>query len=340
MSAATAILHESRAPGAAHRPTAPVSSSVAWHRADLSDRDGIIELDEASLDELDAVIATLRANPLAIELLESDAFDLDACRRLMTRARTVLDDGVGFVIIDRLPLDRYSKADATAAHWLLSQLVSRPVAQNWSGKLIYDVRDFGRPPGNGIRPDVTNAEQHFHTDNSYNLCPPDYVSLLCLRPAKEGGVSSIVSFYSVFNQMLSTAPDLVGRLFEPYLFDRNKEHAPDAAPIISHPLMEMDGAQLRCRLSHGHVVNGYRMAGIAIDSIGEAALHALEATMREPQFAREFFFEPGQIQILDNRRIGHRRTGFVDYDEEEEEDRKRHLVRLWLRDRGRRFYNG
>jgi alpha-ketoglutarate-dependent taurine dioxygenase len=255
----------------------------------------------------------------------------------MAKARTILDHGVGFVIIDRLPLDTFSKAEATAAHWLLSQLVSRPVAQNWAGKLIYDVRDFGRPPGNGVRPDVTNAEQHFHTDNSYNLCPPDYVSLLCLRPAKQGGVSSIVSFYSVFNRLLRSAPDLVGRLFEPYLFDRNREHAPDAAPVISHPLMEMDGADLRCRLSHGHVVNGYRMADVAIDAMGEAALQALEETMREPDFARDFFFEPGQIQIVDNRRIGHRRTGFVDYDEE---DRKRHLVRLWLRDRGRRFYNG
>jgi Taurine catabolism dioxygenase TauD, TfdA family len=336
MSAAIGILHENRS-ARTEMPTAPLAASVAWDRAGLSDRDGRIELDDASREELDRVVATLRDNPLAIELLEPDDFELVACRRLMAKTRAVLDHGVGFVIIDRLPLDAYSKAEATAAHWLLSQLVSRPVAQNWAGKLIYDVRDFGRPPGNGVRPDVTNAEQHFHTDNSYNLCPPDYVSLLCLRPAKQGGVSSIVSFYSVFNRMLSTAPGLIGRLFEPYLFDRNREHAPDAAPVISHPLMEMEGGELRCRLSHGHVVNGYKMAGVPIDPIGEEALQALEGTMQEPQFARDFFFEPGQIQIVDNRRIGHRRTGFVDH---EEEDRKRHLVRLWLRDRGRRFYNG
>jgi len=336
MLVATEILYES-CNGHAGRPTTPISSSVAWDRAQLADGDGMIELDDASRSELDVVVATLRENPLAIELLEPSGFELDSCRRLMAKARAILDQGVGFVIIDRLPLDAYSKAEATAAQWVLSQLVSRPVAQNWAGNLIYDVRDFGRPPGNGVRPDVTNAEQHFHTDNSYNLCPPDYVSLLCLRPAKQGGVSSIVSFYSVFNRMLSTAPDLVGRLFEPYLFDRNREHAPGAAPVISHPLMEMEGGELRCRLSHGHVVNGYKMAGVAMDPLGEGALLALEATFQEPQFARELFFEPGQIQILDNRRIGHRRTGFTDY---EEEDLKRHLVRLWLRDRGRRFYNG
>ena len=336
MSVGMEILHEHQA-GGTPRPAAPIRASVAWDRAGLSDRDGMIELDDESLMELDAVVATLRDNPLATEVLEADAFELEACRQLMAKARAVLDHGVGFVIIDRLPIDAWSKAEATAAHWLLSQLISRPVAQNWAGRLIYDVRDFGRPPGNGVRPDVTNAEQHFHTDNSYNLCPPDYVALLCLRPARQGGVSSIVSFYSVFNRLLEAAPHLLDRLFQPYLFDRNREHAPGAAPVISHPLMQMEGSELRCRLSHGHVVNGYRMAGVPIDAIGEDALQALEATMREPQYAREFFFEPGQIQIVDNRRIGHRRTGFVDYDDE---DRKRHLVRLWLRDRGRRFYNG
>jgi alpha-ketoglutarate-dependent taurine dioxygenase len=336
MQAVPGVLHERRA-GRLEVPACPIVSSVAWDRAALSESDGIIELDDASRRELDAVVQTLRENPLAIELLEVAAFELDACRRLMVKVRSILDHGVGFVIIDRLPLDTYSRTEATAAQWLLSQLVARPVAQNWAGKLIYDVRDFGKPPGNGVRPDVTNAEQHFHTDNSYNLCPPDYVSLLCLQPAKEGGVSSIVSFYSVFNRMLRTAPELIGRLFEPYLFDRNREHAPEAPPVISHPLMEMEGGTLRCRLSHGHVINGYRMAGMPLDPIGEDALFALEDTMRQPEFAREFFFEAGQIQILDNRRIGHRRTGFVDH---AEDDRKRHLVRLWLRERGRRFYNG
>jgi hypothetical protein len=60
-------------------------------------------------------------------------------------------------------------------------LLARPVAQKWQGDMTYEVTDTGRPPGNGVRPDKTNAEQNFHTDNSYNLCPPDVVSLFCVR---------------------------------------------------------------------------------------------------------------------------------------------------------------
>lgn len=53
--------------------------------------------------------------------------------------------------------------------------------------------------------------------------------------------------------------------------------------------------------------------------------------------AAAFTFEPGQIQVLNNLVIGHRRTAYQDWPQPE---RRRHLVRLWLRNSGRAFYNG
>ena len=72
-----------------------------------------------------------------------------------------------------------------------------------------------------------------------------------------------------------------------------------------------------------------------LDAAGEAALDELDCTMDHPDFSMDFHSEAGQMQFVDNRRIAHKRTGFRDWPE-----RKRHLVRLWLRDRGRPFYNG
>lgn len=337
MQASTTILNEIDRNPPSEIPRTPLTGGGVWTASTLQPTDGMVALDDDALGELRSAVRVLRDNPLAIEMLEDIAFPMPACRRLMARVKDTLENGVGFVIIDKLPMDEFSKKEATAIYWLLSQMVCRPVAQSWDGKMVYDVRDFGKPPGNGVRPDVTNAEQNFHTDNSYNLCAPDYVALLCLRPAKEGGISSICSFQSVYNEMLAKHSHLINRLFTPYLFDRQREHAPDAPPVISHPLMQMIDGRLTARLSHRHVVNGYRMAGIELDALAEDALETLEATMNQPHYIREFFFEPGQIQIVDNRRLGHRRTGFTDF---EEEDRKRHLVRLWLRKEGRRFYNG
>ena len=94
---------------------------------------------------------------------------------------------------------------------------------------------------------------------------------------------------------------------------------------------------LTARLSRFQVVNGHRLADEPLDAAGEVALEHLESIMNQPAMWKEFVFQPGQIQIVDNRRCGHKRTAFRD---PPDPDRRRHLVRLWLRDGGRRFYNG
>lgn len=314
-----------------------IGEPIAWTRDSLTNDDGLIRLTPACLAEIREVAALLRANPLPVLALRPADFAMPACTALMAEAARELADGVGFVLIDRLPVAEIGRDAATAIYWLLCSMVARPVAQKWDGRMVYDVRDTGQKPGNGVRPDITNVEQNFHTDNSYNLCPPDYVALLCLQTAKEGGISRIVSFASAHNEMRRRHPELLARLYRPYWFDRQREHAPDDVKVISHPLFETDGQRLLARLSRFQVVNGYKLAGETIDPEGAAALEALEAIMNEPAFSKEFFFEPGQIQIVDNRRCGHKRTEFHDHPDPE---RRRHLVRLWLRDRGRPFYNG
>ena len=47
--------------------------------------------------------------------------------------------------------------------------------------------------------------------------------------------------------------------------------------------------------------------------------------------------QPGQIQYVNNREIGHSRTAFTDHAEPEF---RRYLVRLWMRDAGHRGYRG
>jgi alpha-ketoglutarate-dependent taurine dioxygenase len=314
-----------------------LASPAAWTRATLRDGDGRVELDPACVAEIEAVAETLRANPLPVLALDAADFALEHCRRAAARIAAMLDDGPGFAIVDRLPMARLRREDAIAAFWLLCSLIARPVAQKWDGTMVYDVRDLGRPPGNGVRPDVTNAEQSFHTDNSYNLCPPEYVGLLCLHPAMEGGVSRIVSLVSAHNALRRHDPALLARLYEPFVFDRQREHAPGDAMVTEHPVFEVEDGRLTGRLSRYQVRNGQALAGVPLDAAGEAALEALDEVMARPEMTVDFHFEAGQIQLVHNRRIAHKRTAFRDWPEPE---RKRHLVRLWLRDRGRAFYHG
>ena len=325
----------------AHPLHHPLTGGLAWTGPDLPPDAGLLPIPAAAARELEAIAALLADNPLPVPSLDARDFALDACRALMTEARRLLEDGPGFAIIDRLPVDRVGREVATALYWLLASLVARPVAQKWDGTMVYGVRDLGRPPGNGVRPDITNAEQNFHVDNSYNICPPDVVGLLCLQTAREGGVSGLVSFAAAHNAMRARHPGLAPRLWRPFIFDRQREHAPDDVMTHRAPLFELrEGRMLGRmlgRISRFQIVNGHALAGEPLDAEGEAALEAFNAILEDPALRFDFHFQPGQIQLVNNRALGHKRTGFTDWPEPE---RRRHLVRLWLRDRGRPFYNG
>jgi alpha-ketoglutarate-dependent taurine dioxygenase len=309
---------------------------AAWTRDSLAEGAGYLRLSGECWDEIEALATTLRANPLPTLALRPDDFALRACRAAIDEARIALDRGPGFVILDRLP--EMAREEAVPVFWLLASMLARAVAQKWDGTMVYDVRDRGRPPGNGVRPDITNVEQSFHTDNSYNLCPPEYVGLMCVQTAMDGGVSRVVSLASVHNALRREHRDLLPRLYRPFCFDRQREHAPGDDLVLRHPIFEIEpGGRLTWRLSRFQVVNGHGLAEEPLDEEGAAALQALDDVMARPDLHAEFHFQPGQIQLVANRIVAHKRTAFRDWPEP---DRKRHLVRLWLRDRGRAFYHG
>ncbi len=318
-------------------PAEAMPARLLWRGDSLAPGTGHIAIPGAVIEELDRVVAQLDRDPIPLLLLRPEDFALDASRAFMAEVKRNLDAGPGFAIVDRLPVGRWSESGSRAMWWLLATLVARPVAQKWDGTSIYDVRDLGKPPGNGVRPDVTNAEQNFHTDNSYNLQPPHYVGLLCVRTAREGGISGIVSFASAHEEMRRRHPELLPRLYKPFHFDRQREHAPDDAMTTWHPMLEREDGRLIARLSLFQVRNGYKMKGEQLDAEGAGALAAFESVLMAPGMAANFTFEPGQMQLLDNRAMGHRRTAFQDWPEAE---RKRLLIRLWLRDRGSRAYHG
>lgn len=318
--------------------SAPIHGPSAWHRADLRPENYRVELSPACRDEIRRTADELSRFRLPTIVREPAEFDLPHCRAAMAEVKRMLEHGVRFAIVDRLPLDRIAVEEAIAIYWLLASMVARPVAQSLDGKLVYDVQDTGRAalPGSGVRPDQTNIELKFHTDNSYNATPPEYVALLCLRAAKSGGHSRAISFHTVHNALLARRPELLPRLYRPFWFDRQREFHPGEDPIFSAPVFTMDG-ELRARFSAHQIRGGYALRGEPVDNEGAEAIAAMLDTFEDASLSANFDLEPGQMQFVDNRALGHSRTAFEDSPEPE---RRRHLIRLWLRDRGRRAYTG
>jgi len=318
--------------------TNPIEGPSAWQRGQLRPEHYRIALPDACLEEIRRAADELRQFPLPTIVRRPNEFDLPACRAAMAEVRCILDYGVRFAIVDRLPLDEIGADAAIAIYWLLSSLVARPVAQSLDGRLVYDVLDTGRAalPGSGVRPDQTNIELKFHTDNSYNQAPPEYVVLLCLRQARAGGHSRVASFHTLYNALLARRPEILPRLYLPFRFDRQREFHAGEEPVFAAPVFTA-GEELRARFSAHQIRGGYALTGEPLDEEGASALAALLDVFEDETLSADFDLEPGQLQFVDNRVLGHARTEFADFPEPE---RRRHLVRLWLRDHGRRAYPG
>lgn len=316
----------------------PFEGTHAWVRADLRRDDWLLPLTAECLGELHGIVREWRTQPSAVAQLVPARFAMPACRALMRRVQTVLDEGVRFAVVDRLPLDELSAGEAKALYWLLSSLIARPVQQKLTGTMIYDVHDTGlkATPGSGVRPDQTNMEQFFHNDNAYNTTPPDYVALLCVRPARHGGVSHLMSVYTLHNELLRRHREVIARLYQPFWFDRQKEYLPGEAAVIREPIFAYDG-RLKVRLSLFQAASGYTMMNEPMDAPAVAAFDALKALFADAALRAEFVMERGQMQFVNNRETCHRRTAFEDH---AAQDQKRLLIRLWLRDAGEVRYQG
>ena len=317
-----------------------LTEAVPDHRAgsgpSLSPDAYLVPIPDECVAEMEAALADLRRAPVPTLLLLPEHFGLDACARWMKGVRARLDEGPGFVVLDRLPLSRMSRGEAVDLYWLLGNLIEPPVAQEWKGTVIYDVRHDGQSFTENTRGALTPAGLEMHNDSSMGEAPPNYVALMCLATARSGGMSIVSSALAAHNDFLRHRPDLLRRLYEPFYRDHQEYQAADAAATNWRPVFAWDG-QLRTRFNARHTFRGYEKTGRVLDEPGALAVRRMEDFLADPAHRLDLWLEPGQIQILNNRVIVHGRTPYEDHDEP---DRRRHLVRLWLRAGDRRQFRG
>lgn len=75
-----------------------------------------------------------------------------------------------------------------------------------------------------------------------------------------------------------------------------------------------------------------RKAGLTFTAKAEAAMKFLNETAAREDLRLEMMLQPGDMQFLNNHVCLHSRTSYDDFDEP---DRKRHMLRLWLNNNSR-----
>ena len=307
-----------------------VELKKSWTRESISPEGWLIPLPADCVAELDDVAAAVRATPRPVDTLDPADFSLRACTAVMASVRAKLETDTGLAVVDRFPVERYGQAENLAIGWLLAAMLGQVVAQKANGTRLYDVKDSGQALGYGVRRSVTNLGQPFHTDGGWLWKAPAFVGLFCLESAMEGGLSRFVSLVTAHHELRRRRPDLLARLYQPFHWDRQGEHAPDAPRVSRQPVFEFEGGTLASRYYEDYVRNGSKMAGEELDDEGTQALAALREIVDDPANWVEFRIEKGQLQYLNNRQFAHSRTAFTDPGP----GQGRHMLRLWNRDEG------
>lgn len=305
-------------------PSGPIQVAAAW-RGDAMSADGRwrVALSSHQIEEIESAIAAAIATGRATGELDREDFPLPDLAPLIDGWREELDTGRGFVVISGLPLDRWPDGHAEVFFWCFGLHLGIPGGQNPAGDLLGHVRDTGvRERDEFVRLYQTAADIAYHCDAA------DVVGLLCKNKARSGGKSRIVSSVTVFNELISTRPDLARRLFEPMLLDVRDSKPGDAFRYFPVP---------PCRFAAGRLRTFYHSDYFrSVQRHDDAPRHTdlerewmdlYEQIALTPGLYLDMDLEPGDIQLLSNHSILHART---QYEEWPEPDRKRHLLRLWL----------
>lgn len=302
---------------------APIESPSAWTGADMAERDDWIHvLSAPEVADVERVVTAIRRSGVPREQITRADVAFDALAPAIGAWREALAHGRGFLLVRGLPVERMAFEDAVAAYWAMGLHLGSPVPQNFQGELLTDIRDTGADPHDpSTRLYKTRAEQDFHTDGA------DVIGLLCLRGAKSGGESRIVSSVTVVNELLRRHPALVPVLFGDFSWHYFEPHM--ATPVhFSRPICRDQHGRLNTFFIPWYIRRAQELPDVPrMTGDQAAALEALETLANDPALYLDMEFRPGDIQFLKNSVILHKRTEYEDW---EEPERKRHLLRLWL----------
>jgi hypothetical protein len=297
---------------------------AAWRGPALDQRrDWIETLSSAEIEEVDGAIRGLAGRELDLAALRATDFPLPTLAPRLQRIANEVLDGRGFALIRGLDIGRYDRRAAAIAFLGLGSHLGNARPQNARGHILGHVKDLGL---SSVDPNVriyqTHERQTYHTDSC------DIVALLCLRTAKNGGLSTLVSAITIYNEMRTQRPDLAAALFEPIETDRRGEIPAGQLPYFRIPVFNWHAGLLSVMYQRQYIESARRFADVPpLTSRQIEALDLFDSLANDPALNLRMAFQPGDIQLVHNHTLLHDRTAFEDWPEPE---RRRHLLRLWL----------
>lgn len=301
-----------------------IGGGADWLGRNIQDsKDWVHIFSEDEIAEINAAKEHVEASGISLKDMTAEDFPLPSLAEVMVDVRSELEDGMGLKLLRGFPTKDYSNDELRLIYWGIGLHVGTAVSQSKRNDYLGDVRDLGTGlDGPKFRGYTSNGELTYHTDAA------DVTGLFCIRPAKQGGLSRIVSCVAIHNEILNTRPDLLEVLYKPFYWSMQGNELPGVAPYYTQPIFAVEDGYFACRYTRTHIRSA-EQADECPDLSPEQseALNLIDEISARPEFHITMMFEPGDIQFLNNHLTLHTRTAFEDFPGAKE---KRHLMRLWL----------
>jgi hypothetical protein len=301
-----------------------VEELSAWRGQDIrAHGDYAVHLSRTELAEVADALAALGPRASRWWELTTEDFGYHRLAERLREAGDELEDGRGFILLRGIPVSAYTLDQLKAIEWSIGLHLGKIVSQTKEGVLVGEVTNTSEA-GADVRGYTTRTKLQPHSD------PADLVSMLCVRNAKAGGVSTVVSSTAIFNEILEHHPEYIDLLFEGFQLDL-KGDSPSGSTneVTQHriPVFSWVAGKLTCRFIADRILNAPRKSGVPLPRLAlEAVRYFLDVAERS-DMRLEMALEPGDVQVLNSHTTLHGRTAFEDADEP---DRKRLMLRLWL----------
>jgi len=303
-----------------------ITGPGAWIGPEIQhDESWIYHLDAPAVREIEAALAQIKRAGTRIPF-SADAFPLPRFSGELGRVLDEIEKARGFVVIRGIPRGRYSDEECELIYWGIGVHFGTPVSQNARGHLLGHVRDEGRIQADpSARAYQTNQRMDFHTD----MLPIDVLGLFCLRTAKSGGASKLVSALTIHNVLREERPDLLDALYGTFHVDWRGEEPAGEKPWFSLPMFSERDGQITTRINSLPYYESAARHGTQYGPtpLQREALEKVQEIANRPDLMLSMDFREGDIQLINNHTLLHAREAYEDYPEP---GRERHLLRMWI----------
>ncbi|MCE9642597.1 MAG: TauD/TfdA family dioxygenase [Betaproteobacteria bacterium] len=302
-----------------------VKEKSAWKANDLrNDSSWIYMLTPEEISEIRSAVSIVQQKKLSLQEIEKGNFEIPLFSRTLEKVWGQLENGTGCALVRGLPGKEFSTEQMGIIFCGVGKYLGQAITQNAQGDLLGHVRNEGLKYGEkDVRGYQTSAKLRFHCDNC------DVVGLMCVRPAKNGGVSQVSSSMAIYNQILEERPDLLDTLYEGFHHDLRGEQQAGTLPVTQNkiPVFSYYDGELSCRYVGSTIYLAAKRTGYVFSEPEASALEIFERLAECGELRYDMDMRHGDMQFLNNHVTLHSRTAFEDH---EDPKQGRHLLRLWL----------